>query len=480
MCGGRSGEIRLVRHKWRLIRPIVGRNLPQKDSPLGGVEPKGKSAMRSFTSLAKKSVSETRAMAVLALLSILVGMAAGAIGAAFRYSLERADVVRAMIVAQTSAHYILGPLLMMAGAALAAGFAAWLVRRVSPDAAGSGIPHVEAVLEGALAPAPAQLIPVKFLGGVLAMGSGLALGREGPSVQMGVTAAHVIGVLFRRNLDDSRALIAGGAGAGLATAFNAPGAGAIFVLEELVGRFDARIGLVALGASAGAITVSQGLLGNALDFQVAAMAAGGVRELILFLGLGLFAGLLSVGHNRFLLATLSLVERIKAPVEVRAAAIGAVVGLLAWCVPHLVGGGDQITQQALSGGLMLAALPALFLFRLVLGSVSYAAGTPGGLFAPLMVLGTVSGLAFGHCVEAVVPGLAVRPEAFAFVGMAALFAGTVRAPLTGIVLVTEMTGSATLLLPLLAACFGAMLVAETLRELPIYAALKARAAMDAR
>jgi CIC family chloride channel protein len=436
--------------------------------------------VQRLISLTKRTVSDTRTMAVLALLSVLVGMAAGFIGAAFRYALERADAFRAMLVAETSAYPILGPLLMMAGAALATGLAAWLVRRFAPDAAGSGIPHVEAVLEGSLTPAPTRLIPVKFAGGVLAMGSGLALGREGPSVQMGVTTANFIGNLFNRNLEDRRALIAGGAGAGLSTAFNAPGAGAIFVLEELVGRFDARIGLVALGASAGAIAVSRRLLGNSLDFTVADLASGGVTELFLFLVFGLFAGLLSVGHNRGLLATLSLAARIKGPIEYRAAAIGAVVGLLAWYVPHLVGGGDDITQKALNGELLLMALPALFLFRLVLGAASYAAGTPGGLFAPLMVLGAVSGLAFGYVVDAAIPGLAVRPEAFAFVGMAAFFAGTVRAPITGIVLVIEMTGSSTLLLPMLAACFGSMLTAETLRDLPIYAALKARAAKSTR
>ncbi|RYH07793.1 H(+)/Cl(-) exchange transporter ClcA [Tropicimonas sp. IMCC6043] len=433
-----------------------------------------------MTSLARRSASETRAMAALALLSIIVGMAAGLIGAAFRYSLERADAFREMAVVHTSSYPILGPLMMMTGAALAAGLAAWLVRRFSPDAAGSGIPHVEAVLEGSLAPAPARLIPVKFLGGVLAMGSGLALGREGPSVQMGVTAAHIIGGLFRRDTEDRRALIAGGAGAGLATAFNAPGAGAIFVLEELVGRFDPRIGLVALGASAGAITVSRSLLGNSLDFNVTDLASGGVTELVLFLILGLFVGLLSVAHNRGLLATLTLAERIGGPIEFRAAGIGAVVGLLAWITPHLVGGGDGITQKALNGDLLLVALPALFLFRMVLGAASYAAGTPGGLFAPLMVLGAASGLAFGYVVDASVPDLAVRPEAFALVGMGAFFAGSVRAPLTGIVLVIEMTGSSTLLLPLLAGCFGSMLVAETLRQLPIYAALKARAATSKR
>ena len=145
-----------------------------------------------------------------------------------------------------------------------------------------------------------------------------------------------------------------------------------------------------------------------------------------------------------------------------------------------MGGGDGITQNALNGEMLLVALPALFLFRLVLGAASYAAGTPGGLFAPLMVLGAVSGLAFGYVADAAIPGLAVRPEAFALVGMGAFFAGSVRAPLTGIVLVIEMTGSSTLLLPLLAGCFGAMLVAETLREPPIYAALKERAARSKR
>jgi chloride channel protein, CIC family len=436
--------------------------------------------MKFIKSLAAKSVAETRTMAFLALLSILVGMGAGLIGAAFRYCLERAEAFRGMVVSQSDAYPVLVPLAMVIGAALASALAAWLVRRFSPHAAGSGIPHVEAVLEGDLPPAAPRLIPVKFAGGVLAIGSGLALGREGPSVQMGVTAGHIVGMLFRRNNEDRRALIAGGAGAGLATAFNAPGAGAIFVLEELVGRFDPRIALVALGASVGAIAVSRSLLGDELDFSVAELASGGVAVLFLFLLFGLLAGLLAVGHNKTLLATLTLADRIGGPIELRAGVIGGVVGFLAWSTPHLVGGGDNITQAALNGQYVLLALPAIFLFRLILGAASYAAGTPGGLFAPLLVLGAVSGLAFGYVVDAAIPGMAVRPEAFAFVGMAAFFAGTVRAPLTGIILVIEMTGSSSLLLPLLAGCFGAMLVAEILRDPPIYEALKERAARSAR
>jgi CIC family chloride channel protein len=192
------------------------------------------------------------------------------------------------------------------------------------------------------------------------------------------------------------------------------------------------------------------------------------------------AGLLAVLYNRSLLATLAAVERIGGPVELRAAVIGATVGALAWAAPGLVGGGDGITQSALNGELVLVALPAIFLFRLALGALSYTAATPGGLFAPMLVLGAVAGLGFGLVAERLFPGLGLQPEAFALVGMGAFFAGVVRAPLTGIVLVIEMTGDSDMILPLLSGCFGAMLVAELLREPPVYASLRQRAARSER
>src|SRR5206468_9693041 len=147
----------------------------------------------------------------------------------------------------------------------------WLVRRYAPHASGSGIPHVEAVLNEEIPQAPFRLVPVKFVGGLLAMGSGLALGREGPSVQMGASIAHLVGRVFRRGWQDCRGLLAVGAGAGLATAFNAPIAGAVFVLEELVKRFETRIAIAALGASATAAAVGRVLLGDAPDFHVATL-----------------------------------------------------------------------------------------------------------------------------------------------------------------------------------------------------------------
>jgi chloride channel protein, CIC family len=162
------------------------------------------------------------------------------------------------------------------------------------------------------------------------------------------------------------------------------------------------------------------------------------------------------------------------PVELRAALIGVAVGTLAWFVPDLVGGGDAISQRTLLGMESLAILPALFALRLALGAVSYAAGTPGGLFAPLLVLGAQLGLFFGLLCRLAFPDLDLQPQGFAVVGMAAFFTGIVRAPLTGIVLVTEMTASVTLLLPMLGACFVAMLVPTLLRDPPIYDSLRER------
>jgi CIC family chloride channel protein len=159
-------------------------------------------------------------------------------------------------------------LLVSAACAAAIAVAAWLVRRFSTHASGSGIPHVEAVLKQELPPAPLSLVPVKFVGGGLAIGSGLALGREGPSVQMGASVAHLVGKLFQRDWPDCRVLLAAGAGAGLATAFNAPIAGAVFVLEELVRHFETRIAIAALGASATAMSVARLFIGEQPEFSV--------------------------------------------------------------------------------------------------------------------------------------------------------------------------------------------------------------------
>jgi chloride channel protein, CIC family len=192
--------------------------------------------------------------------------------------------------------------------------------------------------------------------------------------------------------------------------------------------------------------------------------------------LGVVAGLVAMLYNGTLLGAKRLAERLDRwwRVELQAAAIGAAVGLVAWLVPELVGGGDQITQGVLAGGAAVTTILLAFLLRFVLGAVSYAAATPGGLFAPMLVLGAQLGVLFGVLCQTALPDAEVDVTAFTVVGMAAFFTGVVQAPVTGIVLVIEMTAGFTMLLPMLGACFAAMLIPSLLHSAPIYESLRER------
>jgi chloride channel protein, CIC family len=431
--------------------------------------------------IAAESAESPGGLFSLAMLSLLAGAGVGLVGAVFRLSLDHADRWRNVLIERMHADSFVGLFFVIAICAAATGVAAWIVRRYSPQASGSGIPQVETVLSEVLPqeliPVKAlyRMIPVKFVGGVLAIGSGLALGREGPSVQMGAGTALLVGKLFRRRENDCNALLAAGAGAGLATAFNSPIAGAVFVLEELLRRFDTRITIVTLGASAGAIAVARVFLGSAPDFHVDTIPYPSFGTVPVHLALGLVAGCLGVVYNRAIIGTVMVADRLhRLPVELRAALIGAVVGLIAWFGPGMVGGGDAITQRTLSGAETGVMLSGVFLLRFALGPLSYAAGTPGGLFAPILVLGSQSGVLFGNICYQWFPAVAANPTTLGIVGMAAFFTAVVRAPVTGIILVIEMTASFTLLLPMLSACFAAMLIPNLLGNAPIYDSLRER------
>ena len=206
---------------------------------------------------------------MLALLSVITGTATGVIVSVFKLTLDWVGRLREELL--VDAHHLPrgGFVFVIVGCAGAVTTAAWLVRRFSTYASGSGVPEVEAALSGVLPHAPLRrILLIKFVGGILSIGAGMMLGPEGPGVQMGAVGARLIGTLFRRSWADLHALIAAGAGAGIAVAFNAPIAGAVFVLEELVRRFDTRIAIAGLGASSTAILVSRLLLGDAPEFHV--------------------------------------------------------------------------------------------------------------------------------------------------------------------------------------------------------------------
>jgi CIC family chloride channel protein len=408
--------------------------------------------------------------------AIVAGVLIGFVGGAFRWCLQTADDLRIDLV--DWAQKLPGPgwLVPMAAAAAGATLAALIVRW-EPLAAGSGIQHVEAVFRGEARPPSIRLLPAKFVGGVLSIGSGLVLGREGPTVHMG--AAIGAEAARRARLPDSevRMMQTALGGAGLAVAFNAPIGGTLFTLEEVTKSFRVKTVLATLFAAVTAVGCSRFFLGNHPDFQVEPIGAPALAWLPLFVVFGLLTGCLGAVYNGLVLWFLDHVAAIRRiPALAKAAVIGAVIGLAMFVYPLAVGGGDLLTQRILNGHhIFLSVVIGYLAVRFIAGPLSYSAAVPGGLFAPLLAVGALWGLLFVGGFNAVWPGDATQLAVpIALVGMAAFFAATVRAPVTGLVLVAEMTATTEVLVPMMAATAAAVLAAYVVGSRPIYDSLRER------
>lgn len=405
----------------------------------------------------------------------LVGLCAGAVAVLFRALLAGADALRNQLIQWAQALPALGWLFPMMFSAAGASIAAALVFRYAPETGGSGIPHLKAVLHRLRALSWGRVLAIKLSSGVFAIGSGLALGREGPSVQMGGAVADGVARALKVAPQERLTLTAAGAGAGLAAAFNAPLSGLVFVLEEVQRDFRPAVFGAAFLAAAAADVVARSVSGQLPVFAVPNYAMPPLAALPLFALLGAVAGLLGIFFNRSLLSALDLAGWLAGGWRLLlAVAVGAIGGLVAWFYPLAAGGGHDLAENVLRDEIHFVAIPALFVLRFGFTVMSYATGVAGGIFAPLLVLGALLGLGIGHAVHNFLPALAAEPGVFAVVGMAAYFTAIVRAPLTGILLITEMTGSYDQMLPLLAASFCAYAVGEVWRDLPIYEALLQR------
>jgi CIC family chloride channel protein len=419
-------------------------------------------------------IGRVRDLLVLLGVGIIAAVMTGFVGGSFRWFLIRVDRARVDLVDAVRDVPAVGWLVPVAIAAGGAAVARAMVRRV-PLAGGSGIQDVEAVWRGEAEPPPLAVVPVRFVGGLIAIGSGLVLGREGPTVHMGATLGAETGRRAKLRIEDVRLLQTALGGAGLAVAFNAPLAGALFALEEVARSFRLRLVLVTLVGCAVATACSRLVLGDAPDFRVASLPIPPAGQLVVFAAFGLATGVLGVVYARLVIGALAVVDRsTRLPVETRAAVIGAVVGLGVWFVPPAVGGGNVISQDVLDGRLVWASALGYLAIRFVVGPLSYAAGTPGGIFAPILAVGALWGVVVHAGVHAVWSGVGSSVAPLAIVGMVAFFAAVVRAPLTGIVLISEMTATTSLFVPMLAATVGAVLVATATGTGPIYTSLRVR------
>jgi len=417
-----------------------------------------------------------RVLLTLAGLAVVAGVAIGFVGGAFRWLLAEAEVLQAGIVGWARG-VPFGWLVPIAMTAAAAALATLLVVRLAPRAIGSGIQDVEAVQRGEMPPPPLALVPVRFVGGLLSIGSGLVLGREGPTVHMGAALGASAARAARMGDDDVRGMQTSLSGAGLAVAFNAPIAGALFVLEEIARTARLRIVVPTIVSVAVSVACARLIMGDHPDFQVADVADPPLATLPLFVAFGVAVGLVGAGFNGLLIGMMQFFQGTlrRIPRVARAAAIGALVGAALFLDPLTVGGGDALTQLLLAGGeIALPLVVFFFLARLLTGPLSYSAGTPGGIFAPLLALGALLGVAFADVTTWIAPGLGGDlAVAAALVGMSALFAAVVRAPVTGIVLVIELTGVTSVTVPMLLATASAVVVATIIRSPPVYDSLRA-------
>jgi chloride channel protein, CIC family len=407
--------------------------------------------------------------------SALVGAGAGIVALFFRAALTGADNIRNGLLAWAHGMPNWGWIFPVLFTMLGAGISVSLTRRFAPETSGSGIPHLEAVLHRVRTLDWKRVLPVKFFGGIIAIGSGLALGREGPTVQMGGAIGDIVSRFLKVSERERLTLISAGAGAGLAAAFNAPLAGLIFVLEEVRRDFQPIVFGAAFIAAVIADIIARVGSGQFPVFTVPSYPVPPLASLPIFALLGIVAGVFGVLFNRSLISTIKLFSHIPAKYNLIVVAIsGGFIGLIGWFFPLMLGSGHSLAESVLKGNLVLTAIPIFFVIRFLLTTTSYGTGAPGGIFAPLLVLGSLIGLGIGQVAHTISPDIVPIPAVFAVVGMAAYFTAIVRAPLTGIMLIVEMTGNYSQMLPLLVSCFCAYAVAEYLKDLPIYEALLER------
>ncbi len=416
---------------------------------------------------------------LLALEGILTGAACAFVICLFRLSRDKAAPLIASWLSSFREHWWIAPLwlLMLIAAARFLGF---LVRKV-PLISGSGIPQTELIVRGRLHITRGEwlrILPAKFVGCLVSTLGGLSLGREGPCIQMGAATAALLTGLWDRFWFSGHIHIAAGAAAGMTAAFGSPVAGLLFVFEEMKSRFTWG-GFIAVGcAVASAEMVTRFLFGFGLVFPFADMQAPGLAELWLLPVMGVLMGAAGVLYNKALLGTknfeaahtpLSQNWRILPPMLIAFA--------LAFVCPAVLGGGEDLAGSLIrfagEPSAVLRTLLLLACLKTAFSLLSYTGNVPGGILMPMLCIGALLGALCGQALlYAGIIGESAW-QSFIIYGMAGFFVSMVRAPLTGIALVTEMSGSLSCLPGAIVVAFIAAWTANALCCPPVYDSLRA-------
>lgn len=396
---------------------------------------------------------------------IAVGSIVGLVIALFRIMIVKADHARQIAVHMVKVRpvYAFAVLLLLV-------LIAWILDkliRFEPDISGSGIPQIEGELKGLEDQNWRKVLAAKFAGCVLAIGGGLALGREGPSIQLGGMIGK--GFALRKNalLTEERMLMSCGAGAGLAAAFGAPLAGVLFALEELHKNFSAEVLVSTMAASAVADYIAVNIIGlrPVFDFDVEHRIP--LRLYWAVVLLGVILGILGVLYNKLLDKMQDFFDRF----DSKFISIGIMLMisfLMMFIYPTVLGSGNDLVKVISDGKFTLIALAILLVAKLFFSTGSFGTGTPGGIFLPLLVIGAITGGLYSTFLSTAFGVEEYYIKGFVIIAMAGFFSAIVRAPITGVILITEMTGNFMTLLSLVAASLVAYVVADLLGGEPVY------------
>ena len=348
----------------------------------------------------------------------------------------------------------------------------YLLFKYFPNARGSGIPQTRAAVfihDGHIS---LRTVLGKFGLCSASLASGIALGREGPAVQIGAGVASVIGRRLGMSKDQVKWLIPVGGAAALAAAFNTPIAAIIFALEEIMGDLQAPIlGSIVL-SSATSWMVLHLVLGDEPLFHVAGYSLVNPIELLFYAVLGIIGGFVSVAFVKLLLFLRKRFSQLpKASIWLQPVAGGLLVGLMGFFVPEVLGVGYDQVEKVLNGDMLLRVVVMLAALKLVATAVCYASGNAGGIFGPTMFIGAMLGAAVGQIAHSFFPTMTAGPGAYALVGMGAAFAGIIRTPLTSVIMIFEVTRDYSIIVPLMIANMLAYFISQKFQHVPIYDAL---------
>ena len=405
----------------------------------------------------------------------LIGCIVGFVISLFRLLLEKSDTWRETLYKHFSLETWPLIALYFAGLILI-GIILDKITKTEPLTSGSGIPQIKGILLGKIHMNWLRVLTYKFIGGVLAIGSGLSLGREGPSVQLGATIAQGISRLRSLSRMEERFLLSCGAGAGLAAAFNSPLAGVIFCLEELQKNFSPMSLLPAIASALTATLVGQEFFGNEPVFNITGLKVIPLESYVILLFLGIFIGILARLFNKVILISLAIYEKhlnfnlIKKPIFPLMLA-----GILGFVLPQILGGGSQLVDLLFANNYPLLMLLLLFVSKFIFTMICFGSGVPGGIFLPMLVLGALAGSVFAHISISIGILDQLYLTNIIVLSMAGYFSAVVKAPVTGSILIMEMTNSFEQMLALISVSMIAYVVADLLKGKPIYDELLERA-----